>query len=253
MMKTLTAILTVLILAVTLNAQVTVAPSTVNLSDVERNGFITVKNTSGNSLEVNINIKNEQGPSASESINIFPDKFVLKPAEEKRVEVSVNPDDLLDGEYIGTPEIVSRPLGSKNSAENVKTAGSGNTESKTVFNLSYFKRGKSSMNGLEFVNLSAKYKTNMFYITARFKCDNSKDEFDGTLRIRVFDENGNKIKETSQKISINCMYRKDIVISTEELKDNVHVVEATFSTCKKDGVKTGRCDVISRKLCVLTK
>jgi hypothetical protein len=253
MMKTLTAILATLILAVTLSAQVSVAPSTVNLSDVETNGFITVKNTSGSSLEVNINIKNEQGPSASENVNIFPDKFVLKPFEEKRVEVSVNPDDLLDGEYLGTPEIISRPLGAKNTTENVKTAGSGNNENRTVFSLYYFKRGRSSMNGLEFVNLSAYYKTNMFYITARFKCDNSEDEFDGTLRIKVFDENGNKIKETSQKISINCMHRRDVVISTDELSDDVHVVEATFSTCKKDGVRTGRCDVISRKICVLTK
>jgi hypothetical protein len=253
MMKTLTAILAVFLLAATLNAQVSVAPSTVNLSDVETNGFITVKNTSGNSMEVNINIKNEQGPSASENVNIFPDKFVLKPFEEKRVEVSVNPDDMLDGEFLGTPEIISRPLGSKSTTENVKTAGSGNTENKTVFGLYYFKRGKSAMNGLEFVNLSAYYKTNMFYITSRFKCDNSDDEFDGTLRIKVFDENGNKIKETSQKISINCSYRRDVVISTDELSDDVHVVEATFSSCKKDGVRTGRCDVISRKVCVLTK
>ena len=255
MMKTLTTIFVLLILAGTLSAQVTVAPSTVNLSDVERNGFITVKNnSSGSTMEVSIVIKNEVGPSASEYIHIFPDKFVLKPMEEKKVEISANPDDLLDGEFLGMPEITFRPVGTKNTSENVTTAGSGNLSNKTVFNLNYFKRGKSSIKGLDFVNLSANFKTGMFFITARFKCENSEDEFDGNLRIKIFDENGNKIKETAQRISINCQYRRDIVVSTDNLPGGVYVVEATFSTAKKGSVQNGsRCEVISRKICVLTE
>ena len=251
MMKTLTTIFALLILAGTLSAQVSVAPSNVNLSDVERNGFITVKNnSSGSQMEVSIKIKNETGPSASEYIHIFPDKFVLKPMEEKRVEISANPDDLLDGEFLGTPEITYRPLGAKNTSENVTTAGNGNVSSKTVFNLSYFKRGKSTIKGLDFVNLSAYFKTDIFFITARFKCDNSEDEFDGNLRIRIYDENGNKIKETAQKISINCQYRRDIAVSTENLPGGVYVVEATFSTANRNG--GSKCEVMSRKICVIT-
>jgi hypothetical protein len=252
MMKTLTTIFALLILAGTLSAQVIVAPSVVNLSDVEKNGYVTVKNSSNTTpLEISIKIKNETGPSAAEYINIFPDKFVLKPMEEKKVEISVNPDDLLDGEFMGTPEITYRPLGTKTTSENITTAGNGSLSNKTVFNLSYFKRGKSSIKGLDFVNLSANYKNGLFYIISRFKCDNSEDEFDGNLRIKIFDENGNKIKETTEKISINCQYRRDIVVSTDNLSAGVYVVEATF--CKDKKGSHSSCEVMSRKICVVTE
>lgn len=241
-MKTLTTILAFFLLAGVLSAQVTVSPTTVSITEADNNGIITVKNTSNTTAcEVKIKMINEVGPSASEFVSIYPEKFLLNPNEEKTVKITANPDDLIEGEFLGVPVVYTKSEGS-------------NETSSFPISLNYSRSYKSYMKGLEFENLSAIFSGAKCEINARFKSQDNKKEISGVLKVRIYDDKGKAIKTIEQEVSINSLSTKNIEIKTDIPEKGIYLVQACFCDASGKNISAGKTttgEVISRKVCLV--
>ncbi len=251
-MKKLFLISLLLIVCLTANGQVTVAPVTVHLSDADRNGYILVRNNSNSaSWEVSIDMKfgypvsdssgktvihfpdteSESDPSAVKFISFYPRKFILSPLGEQTVRIAAKPKNLKDGEYWGRPVIKSKQVVPNDSAgkENID-AGLG-VEFRSVIALNY-RRGKVST-GINFSNLTCSYNGSKIILFAELKREGNA-AYIGNIVSTLTDEKSEAIKSVSQEISVYYELNKRVEIETGKLTPGKYTITVQVNTDREE-------------------
>ena len=269
-MNKIIAIFTVLFAMCNLTfSQVTVAPVTIHLSDINKNGYILIRNNSSTtSQEIGIEIKfgypksdstgktiiyfpdtvNESDPSIVNCVNFYPRKFILKPLEEQTVRIAVKPKNLVEGEYWGRPVIISRVANSEDSGNTEKINAGLGVEFRTVIALNY-RKGKVNTK-INFDELTGTYSDNKFILFAKLKREGNA-AYIGNLLVEIYDEKGISIKKFIQDISVYYELNKRIEMETGKLPKGNYTVEVKLNTDREEtGGKIIKGNSVSKKIIV---
>ncbi|MBI5404222.1 MAG: hypothetical protein HY959_12555 [Ignavibacteriae bacterium] len=252
------------------NSQVTVAPVTVHLDDHNKNGYIIVRNNSNSSpWEVNIEMKfgypksdslgntfiffpenvNDNDPSAVKWVNFYPRKFILKPYEEQKVRIAAKPKNLKEGEYWGRPVVSTKAVNLEDTLNKESISVGIGLEFKTVIALNY-RRGKTST-GIKIENFTGEYRNNKFILFAKLNRTGNA-AYIGNLIVRISDSKGEKIRQSSQDISVYYELNKKIEVDCANLKSGKYQVEIELNTDREEtGGKIIKGNTATEKITVI--
>lgn len=268
-MKKIFDIIIFILIAGSASSQVTVAPVTVHLSDADKSGYIVIKNNSTTeSWEVGILMKfgypvsdstgktyihfpellKESDPSAVDWISFYPRKFLLKPLEEQTVRITAKPKDIPEGEYWGRPVITSHPvIKTDNTGEQKINAGLG-VEFRTVIALNY--RKGFVFTGIKFDTITAVYHNGKFIVKPELRREGNS-AYLGKMTIRLLDEEGKKLKEIKQDISVYYTLLKTTEISTDKLPKGKYTIEVNINTDRSEpGAKIIKGNTAIRRITI---
>ncbi|MFA5012495.1 MAG: hypothetical protein WC644_11165 [Ignavibacteria bacterium] len=234
-------------------SQVTVAPVSLHMSDVNKNGYLLIRNNSLTSTwEVNVEMKfgypvsdstgniniyfpetvNASDPSAVEWINFFPRKFMLKPQEEQTVRVVAKPPKgLKEGEYWGRPIISSQAVSTEDTTENPQIGVGLSVKFQTVIALNY-RKGKSSTS-INILSFDAVYENDKIIISADMKREGNS-AYIGNLIAKVYNSSNDLVSETEQEFAVYYSLLKKVYFDVPGIKKGNYTIELELNTDRKE-------------------
>ena len=254
-------------------SQVTVAPVSVHISDLNKNGYIVIRNNSSTiPWEVSIEMKYgfpksdssgntfiyfpdavaPEDPSAVGWVSFFPRKFVLKPFEEQTVRIAAKPPkDIREGEYWGRPIIKSRAQNLIDTSGNEQISVGLSVEFHTVIALN-FRKGNVNT-GVEINNVNVAYDSNKVILFAELK-RTGNSAFLGNIEARIMSKAGEILREEKYEISVYYDLYKRIEIETKGLQKGFYTVEIELNTDREEsGGKILKFNPVVRKALVEVK
>ncbi len=238
------------------SAYVSVAPTAMYLSDVDKTGEIIIMNNSNNHIEVSIDfrygypVSDSSGriglqfitdisisePCAASWVFAYPKKFILYPRQSRTVRFILRPPQgLADGEYWARPVVTSRihtDIEQTVSTPN-RISAKMNTAIETVLALSY--RHGNVNTGAMLTDVSVtKEKDKLVVIPSAVRGGNAA--FIGYAVARLYDENNKLVKETTREIAIYYSLRIRLELDIHDLPKGTYRTEVELNT-NRQGAK----------------
>ncbi|NQV15369.1 hypothetical protein HQ531_07915 [bacterium] len=234
-------------------AQVTISPTSLFIDNQRRFETLLIMNSSNTAQEVKLSWEfgypktDEAGNiaiiygdeteaalhSAADWIRGFPKNFILEPGDRQTVRITVKaPRDLGDGTYWSrlktTSSAISPPVGSNE-------AGGITAQINFKFNQVtsiFYKNGQLST-GLQITSIRSVVEDQMIRVFADYtKSGNSP--FLGTMLAKVFDDDGQMVKEEKIFISVYYDGLRRLDLDASDLPAGAYDVEVSFFTGRSD-------------------
>jgi hypothetical protein len=234
-------------------SQVTVAPVAIHMGEMNKNGYMLIRNNSTNAdWEVSIEMKfgypqsdtagntyiafpdtvKEDDPSAVKWISFFPRKFILKPLEEQTVRIAAKPPkDLKNGEYWGRPIIFSHALNTIDTTNKEQIGVGLSVLFQTVIALNY-RKGKSST-GINLTSFVSKYENDKIILYADVKREGTC-AYIGNIDTRILNDKNEVVKELKQEIAVYYTLARRIEFDAADLPKGQYFAEIELNTNREE-------------------
>ena len=235
-------------------AQVSIAPSTVFISDQTNIGTVYVSNRSDEPQEVSIefafgypssdedgnivmvydNQEAFQKHAINEWVRAFPRSFVLGPRQQQTVRFQVRPQPQAeDGTYWTRVRILANPqtpdIDLAPDEDGIATRITFRFEQIIA---AFYKKG-STTTGVNVKQVEVQHEDNRLTLLPRLQ-RTGNSPFIGSMTARMFDEEGNMVKERQTTTTAYFEEVRRIELDTEGLEPGNYRVELTFETRRGD-------------------
>jgi len=235
-------------------AQVSIAPSTVFISDQTNIGTVYVSNRSDEPQEVSIefafgypssdedgnivmvydNQEAFQKHAINEWVRAFPRSFVLGPRQQQTVRFQVRPQPQAeDGTYWTRVRILANPqtpdIDLAPDEDGIATRITFRFEQIIA---AFYKKG-STTTGVNVKQVEVQHEDNRLTLLPRLQ-RTGNSPFIGSMTARMFDEEGNMVKERQTTTTAYFEEVRRIELDTEGLEPGNYRLELTFETRRGD-------------------
>ncbi len=240
-------------LAINLNAQVSIAPSTVFINDQTNIGTLYVSNRSDEPQEVTIDFAFGYPSSDAEGnlvmnyedsvafaqyaindwIRVFPRSFVLGPRQQQTVRFQVRPQpQAADGVYWTRVKILANPQ-----SADIDLAAEEGITTRITFRFeqiigAFYRKGNATT-GLNITNVEVRKEDSRIVLLPHLQRTGNAP-FIGSVYARMYDSMGNMVKERQSTTTAYFEEVRRFDIDTEGLAPGEYRVELTFATRRGD-------------------